>query len=131
VTASPGSGRGRLATDGVGADDEHDSRLVTRPRIPRLAGVPLGERVEVVPDLLLAPFDDHPSTERYRYGFSGSAMASVIRGSPRTFLSFRLSRTVFTSTCSPSKSTHVGVTCGAPSGSNVATNANDRFSKRS
>src|SRR3954469_9135335 len=53
------------------------------------------------------------------------------RGSRRIFLSFCLPRAVFTSTRSPSKSTHTGVTCGLPSGMSVARLANARFVKRS
>src|SRR3954464_4821313 len=53
------------------------------------------------------------------------------RGSRRMFLSFWRPRAVFTSTRSPSKSTHTGVTCGLPSGMTVARLANARLVKRS
>ncbi len=121
----------RLPANVVRTNDEDDALLSTRGEILRFAGVALGQGIQMLTGPLFTALDDLTATDRYRYGFFGSAMANVIRGSLRTFLSFRLSRTVFTNTCSPSKSTHVGVTCGDPSGSNVPTNANDGFSKRS
>src|SRR5579872_368883 len=58
-------------------------------------------------------------------------LAIATRGSRRIFLSFWRPRAVFTSTRSPSRSTHTGVTCGLPSGMSVARLANARLVKRS
>src|SRR5690606_27549280 len=58
-------------------------------------------------------------------------MASATRGSRRMFRSFSRPLAVFTTTCSPCRSHHTGVTCGLPSDMRVVRNANDGFVNRS
>jgi hypothetical protein len=55
------------------------------------------------------------------YGLSGSETATATRGSRSTFLTLRKPCTLFMSTCSPSVSTQVWVSCGEPSAIVVAT----------
>src|SRR6266513_3170746 len=58
-------------------------------------------------------------------------MASATRASRRMLRSFWRPFAEFTMTCSPSKSTHTGVTCGRPSGMIVPRLAKAFFWKRS
>src|SRR5690606_42005689 len=58
-------------------------------------------------------------------------MASATRGSRRMFRSFSRPLAVFTTTCSPCRSHHTGVTCGLPSDMRVVRNANVGFVNRS
>src|SRR2546425_823684 len=58
-------------------------------------------------------------------------MESATRGSLARFLTLTRPFAVLKRTCVPSKSTHTGVTCGAPSGPTVASCANAFFVKRS
>src|SRR2546428_1854612 len=56
---------------------------------------------------------------------------SATRGSRARFLTLTRPFAVLKRTCVPSKSTHTGVTCGAPAGPTVARCANAFFVKRS
>src|SRR5438552_4045014 len=58
-------------------------------------------------------------------------MESATRGLRARFLTLTRPFAVLKRTCVPSKSTHTGVTCGAPSGPTVASCANAFFVKRS
>src|SRR5580658_8069314 len=58
-------------------------------------------------------------------------MASETRGSRRTLRSFWRPLAELNSTCSPSKSTHTGVTCGRPSGIRVPRLAKARLVNKS
>src|SRR2546422_4136771 len=58
-------------------------------------------------------------------------MESATRGLRARFLTLTRPFAVLKRTCVPSKSTHTGVTCGAPSEPTVATCANAFFVKRS
>src|SRR5947207_310482 len=58
-------------------------------------------------------------------------MESATRGLRARFLTLTRPFAVLKRTCVPSKSTHTGVTCGAPSGPAVARCANAFFVKRS
>src|SRR3954451_19150698 len=62
-----------------------------------------------------------PRTAKYRLGSSGSATLTATRGSRPTLRTFWWVSTVLISTCDPSVSTQVRVSCGEPSGIVVAT----------
>src|SRR5262249_27542489 len=62
-----------------------------------------------------------PRTSDQSHESSAEWMSTVILGSLRMFLARCLCGSVFTSTCSPSLSTHVSSACGWPSGISVTT----------
>jgi hypothetical protein len=66
-----------------------------------------------------APFDDPPRTWASRYGLSVATTDNPIRVS-RLFLALSVPSPVQTKIESPSRSTHTGSTCGAPSRISVA-----------